>query len=91
MWKYQMESIFFTIGFLGIARGDAKKKCTKQFGLSPEKIAKRKRFNKTFVEKRNLGLNLLVQSMGMNAMYQSGDRFGAWRSFWCLESDLGQV
>jgi hypothetical protein len=25
VWKYQMESTFFTIGCLGIARGDAKK------------------------------------------------------------------
>jgi hypothetical protein len=31
---------------------------------------KRKRFNKSLVEKRNLDFNLLVQSMGMNAMYQ---------------------
>jgi hypothetical protein len=85
-----MESIFFTIGCLGIARGDAKKKLTKQLGLSHEEIAKRKRFNKTFVEKRNLGFNLLVQSMGMNAMYQSvisttceiGDLFGAWKAIW---------
>jgi hypothetical protein len=92
VWKYQMESIFFTIGclILGIARGDAKKKRTKQLGLSPEEIAKRKRFNKKFVEKRNLGFNLLVQSMGMNAMYQSvisttseiGDLFGAWNAIW---------
>jgi hypothetical protein len=90
VWKYQMESIFFTIGCLGIARGDAKKKLTKQLGLSHEEIAKRKRFNKSFVEKRNLGFNLLVQSMGMNAMYQSvisttceiGDLFGAWKAIW---------
>jgi hypothetical protein len=33
VWKYQMESIFFTIGCLGITRGDAKKKRTKQFGV----------------------------------------------------------
>jgi hypothetical protein len=71
VWKYQMESIFFTIGCLGIAIGDAKKKRTKQFGLSPEEIAKRQRFNKKFVENRHLGFNLLVQSMGINAMYQS--------------------
>jgi hypothetical protein len=85
-----MESIFFTIRCLGIARGDAQKKRTKQFGLSPEEIAKRKRFNKKFVEKRNLGFNLLVQSMGVNAMYQSvisttceiGDLFGAWKAIW---------
>jgi hypothetical protein len=90
VWKYQMESIFFTIGCLGIARGDANKKRTKQFGLSPEEIAKRKRFNKKFVEKRNLGFNLLVQSMGTNAMYQSvisticeiGDLFSAWKAIW---------
>jgi hypothetical protein len=80
VWKYQMESISFTIGCLG-----AKKKLTKQLGLSHEEIAKRKRFNKSFVETRNLGFNLLVQSMGMNAMYQSvisttceiGNLFGA--------------
>jgi hypothetical protein len=48
--------IFFTIGCLGIARGDAKKKLTKQLGLSHEEIAKRKRFNKTFVEKETLVL-----------------------------------
>jgi hypothetical protein len=48
-----MESIFFKIGCLGIARGDAKKKLTKQLGRSHEEIAKRKRFNKIFVEKRN--------------------------------------
>jgi hypothetical protein len=36
VWKYQMESIFFTIGCLGIARGDAKKKLTKPLGLSHE-------------------------------------------------------
>jgi hypothetical protein len=80
VWKYQMESIFFTIGCLVIARGDAKKKRTKQFCLSPREIAERKRFNKKFVEKRNLGFNLLVQSMGF------GDLFGAWK-----EGDLGQV
>jgi hypothetical protein len=39
--KLQMESIFFTIGCLGIARGDAKKKLTLQLGLSHEEIAKR--------------------------------------------------
>jgi parvulin-like peptidyl-prolyl isomerase len=92
VWKYQMESLlFFTIGCLGIARGNAKKKHTKQLGLSHEEIAKRKRFNKKFVEKRNIGFNLLVQSMGMNAMYQSvinttcceiGDLFGAWKAIW---------
>jgi uncharacterized membrane protein YczE len=54
VWKYQMESIFFTIGCLGIARGDAKKKLTKQFGLSHEEIllAKCKRFNKKFMSKK---------------------------------------
>jgi hypothetical protein len=41
VWKHQMESIFFTIGCLGIARGDAKKNRIKQFGLSPEEIPKR--------------------------------------------------
>jgi hypothetical protein len=41
VWKYQMESIFFTIGCLGIARGDAKTKLTKQLGLSHKEIAKR--------------------------------------------------
>jgi hypothetical protein len=56
---------------LGIARGDAKKKLTKQLGLSHEEIAKCKCFNNNFVEKRNLGSNLLVQPMGMNAMYQN--------------------
>jgi hypothetical protein len=56
VWKYQMESIFFTIECLGIARGDAKKKLAKQLGLSREEIAKRKRSNKSFVENRNLGL-----------------------------------
>jgi hypothetical protein len=47
---------FCTIGCLGIARGDTTKKITKQFGLSPEEIAKRKRYNKSFVEKRTLVL-----------------------------------
>jgi hypothetical protein len=48
VWKYQMESIFFTIGCLGIASGDAKKKLTKK-----KEIAKRKRFNKSFVKTKN--------------------------------------
>jgi hypothetical protein len=56
VWIYQMESIFFTIGCLGIARGDAKKKRTKQFGLSPEEIAKRNRFNKSSLKKETLVL-----------------------------------
>jgi hypothetical protein len=46
---------------------------------------------KIYVEKRNLGFNLLVQSMGMNAMCQSvisttceiGDLFvGALKAIW---------
>jgi hypothetical protein len=40
VWKYQMESIFTTIGCLVIARGDAKKQLTKQLALSHEEIAK---------------------------------------------------
>jgi hypothetical protein len=52
VWKYQMESIFFTIECLGIARGDAEKKLTKQLGLSHEEIAKRKRFNKGLLKKK---------------------------------------
>jgi hypothetical protein len=79
VWKYQMESIFFTIGcLLGIARGDAKKKLTKQLGLCHEEIAKRKRFNKSFVEKRNLGFNLLlsVPPVRLEICLVLGKRFG---------------
>jgi glucose dehydrogenase len=73
VWKYQMEqmeSILFTLGCRGIARGDAKKKRTKQFGLSPEEIAKRKRFNKKFVEKRNLGFKIDGYECDASECYQ---------------------
>jgi hypothetical protein len=79
-----MESIFFIIGCLDIARSGAKKKLTKQLVLSHEEIAKRKRFNKSFVENGNLGFNLLEQSMGMNAMYQSVISIPAVRLEICL-------
>jgi hypothetical protein len=88
VWKYQMESIFFTIGCLGIASGDAKKKLTKRKRSPNASVS-----TKVLLKQRILGFNLLVQSMGMNAMYQSvisappvsceiGDLFGAWKAIW---------
>lgn len=89
-WKFATEAALEVIGALNIARGKEFVIPVPSKGITAEERLRLKRYNRKISQKSRVGFNMLVQSMGTNAVYQNvissnceiGDLRGAWNAIW---------
>ena len=70
-WKFATEAALEVIGALNIARGKEFVIPVPSKGISKEERLRLKRYNREFSQKSRVGFNMLVQTMGTNAVYQN--------------------